>query len=78
VLKRVDIHLLYLSVWFFPCAVALSLILRSMCPIVACAGAMQFPLITRAVSKRRDPQWRLYVAATNPASIYLTTEGYRI
>lgn len=62
-MKHLDIHLIYMGVWFFGCTLLLALLLRSPWPIVACACGMQMPLITRMLDKHRRPYWRPYFLA---------------
>jgi hypothetical protein len=59
--KHVALLLLYLSAFFFICALLFAIMVKSMWPIVACAGAMQFPLLTRTLDKSRRPRWPVYV-----------------
>jgi hypothetical protein len=63
VLKYVDIYLLYLGLFFFAWALPSAVVLKSPWPIVFCAAAMQLPLVTRAIDKRRHRDWRPYVVA---------------
>lgn len=62
-LRRVDFHLLYMGIMLFVPATVLAIFTNASWPVWACAVFLQFPLMTRAIDKKRHGDASPYIAA---------------